>query len=29
MECLTAAAIALDVGVEQDGLGLGINIGIF
>ncbi len=28
MECLAAAAIAFDMGVEQDGLGLEINMGI-
>lgn len=29
MECLAAAAIAFDVGVEQDGLGARVNMGIF
>src|SRR3990167_22928 len=29
MECLAATAIAFDMGVEQDGLGAGVNMGIF
>lgn len=29
MECLAATAIAFDMGVEQDGPGAGVNMGIF
>jgi len=29
MECLAATAIAFDMGVEQNGLGAGVNMGIF